>query len=852
MRFSFRPPPRIIDALHSTTDPPPARWTPLTALAVAVTAGVALGLQSPAWMGPLAWAIAAALLAGAALLTVRRRHAPRVAVVLAALVCAAAARTQVHDRYVAADDIARTIGDGVRIARVEGVVEGEPYVASPHRGALGQFAFDDPTTLAVVRLTAARGPGGWQRASGRLLVSVNGVDDRLRPGDRVRAVGLLAALIPPMNPGEFDYPAWAARQGIAGRLTAETPANVEVLPPDTALLPALQRAAGSVAAAAHRSLRIGLGAERVPLSLLEALLLGRRDALPRTLSDAFRETGLAHLLSISGAHLSILVGLVWLLARVAIQRPARAAAVVLGVLAAYLLAVPPAVPLIRAAIMAACFLGAWALGRRFRGIDALATAALLCLLWRPGDLADPGFQLSFGVVAALLLFTTRIAARLTPAAAVPLDGPPTLGQRALQWAAGYLAVSIVAFVVALPLAALHFGMITPLAIVLSILSLPVVTAVLALGYLKIVVGLVLPSAGLVLAGPLAWLADVLITLTERAADWPGATITLQREPGALWAAATLTVSVALLSERLRGPVRAPLALAACTGWLALAGWVWAPPPVDTALRVNMIAVGDGSCFLVRGDGGAILFDCGSQSYLDVGLKSVGPALRRLGVRRLDALFISHADFDHYNGSLDALDAVPADRVFITPQFADQAHERPDGPARFVLDELARRGVPIDLIQRGDTLTFGDLRLAALWPPPPAEYQGPRDNDDSLVLRVHCSGRTMLLNGDVAQDAMTRLLAAADAGAVDLRADVMDLPHHGSFVDASSAYLRAVGPRLTLQSSKRRSGADKWAPVLTECGTPRVITAETGMAEVTLGTDGSLRWTTFREAENGER
>src|SRR5690606_27722724 len=92
-----------------------------------------------------------------------------------------------------------------------------------------------------------------------------------------------------------------------------------------------------------------------------------------------------------------------------------------------------------------------------------------------------------------------------------------------------------------------------------------------------------------------------------------------------------------------------------------------------AVRINMIAVGHGSSHLVRlaGDDDhppyTMLFDCGSQSYLDVAQRTIVPALQALGVRHIDALFISHANLDHYSGVIDLADAMPIHRVLVPPQ-----------------------------------------------------------------------------------------------------------------------------------------------------------------------------------------
>jgi competence protein ComEC len=186
------------------------------------------------------------------------------------------------------------------------------------------------------------------------------------------------------------------------------------------------------------------------------------------------------MLAISGAHLAIMMGLVWSLLRLLLPRPPRAAAVVLLILALYLLAIPPRVPILRAGIMAAAYCGAYMIGRRWRALDPLALALIIVLLWRPQDIVDGGLQLSFGIVAGLIVFGPRIYSAIVHSSAFIAASDPTR-----RWLfnvlGGYVVIQFVAFALALPLAAYHFQIICPLTIPLVMFALPVITVLLGLG-----------------------------------------------------------------------------------------------------------------------------------------------------------------------------------------------------------------------------------------------------------------------------------------------------------------------------------------------------------------------------------
>ena len=174
---------------------------------------------------------------------------------------------------------------------------------------------------------------------------------------------------------------------------------------------------------------------------------------------------------------------------------------------------------------------------------------------------------------------------------------------------------------------------------------------------------------------------------------------------------------------------------------------------------------------------------------DLGRRAVVPALRALGIQRLDLVVASHADLDHRGGLPAVLAALPVGAVWIPAGTAEE-------PAFARLLEAARaRAVPV--FERGagsPTAAIGDLRVTPLWPP---GRSGVRSrNDSSLVVRVEVGGRRVLLPGDVEAAAEAALVA----GGAELRAEVLVLPHHGSRSSSSRAFLEAVAPELAVASA----------------------------------------------------
>lgn len=934
---------RDADASRST---PTFTWPPSAPqwLAFAALAGTLVG-QLPA--PPLAlWTLAAlsfALAIAFVIMLTRPRAGPRLtnpvhpiarpitrpivaacacALLVLSLIAGIAAWTSLRLHHAPLTHVSAMLREEPVLVRVAGRVSGPVRIVSRQQGALGQFSPHQPGTRLGLHLTAIERDGQWISAHGKLYGRIDEADPRLAPGMRIEADGWLAAFGEPGNPGPVDFRPIMHRQGFAGTLTLKTPDNwrprrgdtapplehaVDATPtttpaptptpttaPMTTPMAASTTTATSVANAAYRSLHLGMnndvGRAGPAVDLLDALLLGRRSADMRELTETFRRVGLAHVLSISGAHLAILMGLCWAVVRLFVPRPPRTAMIVLTVLALYLLAVPPRVPIVRAGIMAGAYCMAFALGRQWRPLDPLAIALAIVLFWRPQDIVDGGFQLSFGIVAGLIVLAPRLREQCLRSYPYIVATDPT--RRFLIYAVGgYALINLVAFSLAVPLVAYHFQMICPLTMLLGLLALPAMTALLGLGYLKIVVGLLSPTLGGLLAGPLVWLSDTIAGLVTQAAAWPGAMIDLPQPVSAIWTLAALAVVIATLAgPLLRRPGWLGTLLLACTLWLAVsqrspATVVLPSADSDPPLRMHMLDVGDGACFLLRigGDGASparhVMFDAGSQTIPDPAHAVIIPVLRRLGVPSLDAVIVSHANLDHFNAILDIADTLGIHEVWLTPQFLEAAHEAPVGSAprtvglrvdldRAVMpvnaatvlgDGLRQRDIPVVAIHRGFTRSLGQARLTCLWPP--RDWPAQPRNDTSVVVRLTlhlpAGPRRVMLSGDIEADAITQLLAREP----DLRADVADLPHHGSFTAAAPRWFQAVQPTVLLQSTARsRLRRDRWPTLIAAAHPPtsnnqtpqRWITATDGLAEIVIDNEGRIDTGAYRAAGDARR
>lgn len=826
-------------------DPASARRTTIPRRGLWAAALLALGLLAAdacARLGhhvPSSVALAVAAMCALAALFLRGNSA-RLALALAAFGCGVA-WCSARVLEVPADHIAHALTPEPRLARVVGIVSSNPEPAPRASGALAEFSWERGSvtrfTLAVHALednNGARVP-----ASGTLWVRVaTPVPPSLRVGRSVRISGLARAIDTPRNPGERDWARWARAHDIGGSLRVDSAHLIEPLM-DTPVPLAwrIERWILERRAEARRAFEAAAPSDDTR-ALLAALVLGAREDAYDQVDQSFRRIGLSHVVAISGLHVSLAAGALILLVRATGDRPRLEALALACALLLMLLVVPARSPVLRAVLIVAALRAGTLAGRRWDGLNMLGWIACALLLWNPLELWNPGFQLSFGIVAAMIWLVRPVRERL-------LGTPPdpdhrTAAQSAALWATDLLVAGAVAWLVSAPAIAAHFGNVSILAPLLTLAILPLVLIAVVAGYAAVALHLALPSLG-----------ETPAAIALRAGDWMLSLVrAMERLPGAwlsvgwispLWALAATIAALALLRLGARRHRLLWCALAT-----ALALWAAADIhhriPASIALRIDALDVGDGSAYLLRSGRGAVLFDCGSR-YFGIGERTIPDAVRGLRAPRIDTAIISHHDTDHYSGLLDAAEPLGIRRVLVSPQFLAGARADPHGPGSHTLQRLAESGITVHTIARGDTVTLTpELHLEILWPPPDAEFA--HDNDASLValarIATAAGERRLLLTGDIEREAVESLEALHP----DLRADIVEVPHHGSARTFSLRFLHRLDPDICIQSSgPSRIGDERWDEL--KRNRTWLMTAEVGAAAAEIRADGSLRGWGFR-------
>lgn len=648
----------------------------------------------------------------------------------------------------------------------------DPLRAHASAGAAGAFRV---TLTERPRPVFSAGFGG-QRSGVRAVVVRARVRDAVVAGAPVPSHGHVV-LIAPVNPWSALLPGQdvTTTARLAPAETGEL--TVAVLrvrgPPDDATEAAVwQRIAQSL----RTGLRDAAGVlEPEPAGLLPGLVVGDTDRLPRQVEEEFKTAGMAHLLAVSGSNLAIVCVAVLLLLRVLRVGPRGAAAGAMMALVAFVVLAGPEPSVLRAGVMGAVGLLALAIGRERAALPALGTAVVLLVLWDPAMAVSFGFALSVLATAGLVLLAPRWADRLAT------RGVP-------RGFAEALAVPAAAHLVTAPVVAGMAGQVSLVSVLANLLAAPVVAPATVLGVLAALVSPVLP-----------WLARALVRIAGPEADWlilvarhacrvPGAVLDW---PAGWWGGLLLVACVLLLVAALRNRRLRVLVGAVLTGLLIVVipirviapGW----PPPGWAMVACDVGQGDAIVLATAEEGRAVVVDTGPEPGPLAG------CLDRLDVSRVPLVVLTHLHADHVGG----LDAVLAGRA-VGAVGVGPARE-PDWAWEEVRTKAAAAGVPLVQLEAGRRLDWPGLSMEVLAPAGrevmlAAGADGTEINNASVVMRATTPAGRVLLSGDVELAAQAQLLNAR----VDLSAEVVKVPHHGSRYTTPELFA-AIRPRIAVVS-----------------------------------------------------
>ena len=634
--------------------------------------------------------------------------------------------------------------------------------------------------------------------------------DAVEPGSVLDLVVRLKRPRGLVNPGGFDYARWLFQEGYGatGYVRQGGPASQETGGIARQWLVLRAQLAESIMAAAM---------SKDAAALQTALSIGERFGFEDSHWRTLQRTGTSHLVAISGLHVGLVAGLIYLLARwIALRMPVAVAsrnaevAALACLLAAGLYAALAGftVPTQRALIMLVVAQLAL-LGRRSVSMSSgLSAAVLLVLAWDPAAPLSASFWLSFIAVALLWQLARSEYSREGKQGAMR----PAAGVARVQW---YMSLGLV------PVTALFFNEVSLISPLVNVIAIPLFSFVLVpLTLVAVATASVHPAGGFLVffAGmPLQWTWNALAAVGE----WSWSSVLLSPPPSWVLAIAAIGTIAAMTAWAL--PARN-------LAWLALAPILWWEParPGRGGAVVEVLDVGHGLAVLVETRSHTLLYDAGAvyRSGFDTGREIVVPAMRAKSWQTLDTVVVSHADNDHAGGVPAVLEAFPDAQVLMGPDV-----ELPGG----------------ETCRTGQAWTWDEVRFEILHPDPAFHYRG---NDSSCVLKVTTSVGSVLLTGDVEAAGERALMADPES----LAADAVVVPHHGSATSSSAALVGESAPGHAVVSAgylnhwgfPKPAVVERWHRI----GAEVVTTGEAGAVEMILDPGEPIRVQGLRSRQRG--
>jgi competence protein ComEC len=513
--------------------------------------------------------------------------------------------------------------------------------------------------------------------------------------------------------------------------------------------------------------------------VLAALAVGDQAAIERSDWDIFRTTGIAHLVSISGVHVTMFAWIAGGLAAWAWRRSTRSmlwlpAPVAgrwlgLGFAVAYSMLAGWGVPAQRTVIMLGTVVVLRQWGRRWPWLLVLLMAGVMVTALDPWALLQPGYWLSFTAVGLLMVSepVTRGVPRFT-------------GWRG--WLHGHLRAQVVATLGLAPLSLVIFQQISIVGFVANLFAIPWVTLVITPLAL---LGMVMPA----LWSLAAWGVQVLLTVLTHLSQWPMAVWTAAAAPA--W----------LIASGLLGALVGVLPLPWRVRWLALPlvlPLLWPPVqrPLEGAFELLAADVGQGTAVLVRTRSHLLVYDTGPQysPESDAGTRVLVPLLQSRGEPQVDMLMLSHRDTDHVGGAASLMAAVP---VKALQSSLEDGHP------------LLEKGLPHQRCVAGQHWAWEGVEFEVLHPTLDDYANARKTNALSCVLRVRDAvGHSALLTGDIEAPQEAALQQRVGAG---LGSQLLLVPHHGSRTSSTAAFLDLVHPQVAVVQAAYRSRFGHPAP-----------------------------------------
>jgi competence protein ComEC len=604
-----------------------------------------------------------------------------------------------------------------------------------------------------------------------------------RPGDWLVARGALRVPEDPRVPGQLGHVRDAVMERVAAYVYTNDSTKFFVIHSGHA---SLARSVQSLRTKITDILKRDLSPRA--FALCNALLLGDRSGFSREFNDQIRATGLSHIFALSGLNVGLVASIVWLIAALLCLPYSLRIWLALGATAFYV-ALGFAMPsLVRAGIMAILFLVSQLIHRKAHVLNIIGAAAFLELLWRPMDLVDIGFQLSYLAVLGMVLTYSWLRSTVTKA----------LGFQLASWRmlrpileVGFATMG--AQIGTLPLLAAVFGTIPFVGLLANLVAVPAFSILLWWEIFLLIAAPVSHAIAASMGATINMSAELLHRFVEWFSSLPGASLPVGHF--SLVALLGTYLGLGLIFFQLkkihwkRVTVGVLIILNALI-WPGVFQWR------NARFEVYFFDVGDGDSILLRSPSGkAILIDAGPAFESWDASWRILPALKNLGIGHLDALILTHAETDHIGGAANILRELPVSAIYTNglshPTWAYEELVRATNEQRIEM-KAAKAGEVIECLQ---PFPIWILSPDSLW-----WLEGKNQNQRALALRVGIGSTAALFTADIDSATEQRLLPWGDF----LESDLLKVAHHGSAGSSSAPFLNVVRPQLAIITAGRHN------------------------------------------------
>ncbi len=671
----------------------------------------------------------------------------------------------------------------------------------------------------------------WVKVSGAIRVSLDTNTVQIKYGDKIELLGDISTPFPPSNPGQWDYREYLQRQcpSITALMTVTNLSNIKVLSRDNgnAFFAFINFIKNRSAETINRCCT----PDSAPIVI--GMVLGDRQNIPDNVMDAFKKTGTIHFLAISGFNVGILVIAVYTLLRLfGINRRVSAGEMILF-LALYAILTGMVPSAVRACLMASIYFGAILLNRRWDLLNSIAAAILIILIRNPSELFNIGLQLSVLGVLGIVYVSNRIEDSLWKGTLLVerLQVPEERSKFWFFWRyiRKNLCISLGAWLAVMPLIAHYFHIVTPSVVFLNIIMFPLIWIIIVGGLIVLMAGTIHP----LLAVPVAY----LIHHSNHVLGWlisffASKQIAFFYTPGPswLWISVYYIMGIMLIwYKEMRLRLAHVIILILVCGnifffWSALG-------QRNKDLRLTCLSVGHGSAIFVEFPNGKnLLFDAGGYGKLDIGEYIIAPFLWERGIKKIDLVVLSHEHADHINALPSLLERFRIDTVLTNKFFPQSGTGLPLNGAKGIKHYVVSLGTRIN--------GFGSAELTALGPPQNSLLSS---NNNACVLRIEYAGKTVLLLADVKEAGIASLLYNFD----NLKADVIQVPHHGFYIANTDKLVNKVQPQYAFINSDAITVSKKTLNEYLKNGTQVFQTDRSGAITITINRHGTINVSTFR-------